>query len=163
LSSLLGCAVRVHELKSWLCPSVFFAAISRSGHFSWCGSVLSPSSRVLRSAGRVSSQLKFFDLPVSAPESTVSFPTDYFADSSTFTLRSSLVSASFSCYYFFIPACAGRTSIERPNLCQAFGPDSSGAGRITVAVPPLGRSRDSEIRVLSRFRLLICRCCCPSI
>jgi hypothetical protein len=55
------------------------------------------------------------------------------------------------------------SSIERPNLCQAFGPVSSHARRITVVVPPLGRSRDSEIRMLSRFRSLICRCCCPSI
>jgi hypothetical protein len=61
----------------------------------------------------------------------------------------------------FSHSCVGRTSIERSNLCQAFGPDSSGAGRITVAISPLGRSRDSEIRVLSRFRLLICRCGFP--
>jgi hypothetical protein len=118
----------------------------------------------LRSTGRVSfSRFKFFDLPVSTPESAVSFPTDYFNDSSTFSLRSSLVSAPCSCCCFLIPACTGRTSIERPNLCQAFGPVSSSAGSITVAVPPLGRSRDSEIRVLSQFRSLIYRCCCPSI
>jgi hypothetical protein len=116
----------------------------------------------LRSAGRVSfSWFKFFDLLVLEPESTVSFPADYFADSSTFSLRFSLAGALFSCCCFLIPACSGRTSIEHPNLCQAFGPVSSRAGRVTVAVPALGRSRDSKILVLSRFRSLICRCCYP--
>jgi hypothetical protein len=79
----------------------------------------------------------------------------------TFSLRSSLAGALFSYCCFLIPACAGRTSIKRPNLCQAFGPVSSRAGRVTVAVPMLGRSRDSEILVLSRFRSLICRCFFP--
>jgi hypothetical protein len=104
----------------------------------------------LRSAGRVSfSWFKFFNLPVSAPESAVSFPADYFADSTTFSLRSSLAGALFSYCCFLIPACAGCTSIERLNLCQAFGPVSSRAGRVTVAVPALGQSRDSDSRAQS--------------
>jgi hypothetical protein len=79
----------------------------------------------------------------------------------TFSLRSSLAGALFSCCCFLLPACAGHTSIERPNLCQAFGPVSSLAGHVMVVVPTLNRSRDSEILVPSRFRSLIHRCCYP--
>jgi hypothetical protein len=55
----------------------------------------------------------FFDSPISTPKSAVSFPADYFADSSTFSLRFSLAGALFSCCHFLIPACAVSAPGER--------------------------------------------------